>query len=92
MIIIPFLNGYFIGNINPTFSGPNPYSAHIALPLGSPCEALGLAPGASVRPDQYRMGGPPSRWREALPNTNKWLKKRWFMVDITIVDGGCNGL
>ena len=22
---IPFLNGYFIGNINPTFSGPNPY-------------------------------------------------------------------
>ena len=24
LIIIPFLNGYFIGNINPTFSGPNP--------------------------------------------------------------------
>ena len=26
LIIIPFLNGYFIGNINPTFSGPNPYA------------------------------------------------------------------
>ena len=25
LIIIPFLNGYFIGNINPTFSGPNPF-------------------------------------------------------------------
>ena len=25
LIIIPFLNGYFIGNINPTFSGPNLY-------------------------------------------------------------------
>ena len=25
LIIIPFLNGYFIGNINPTFSSPNPY-------------------------------------------------------------------
>ena len=25
LIIIPFLNGYFIGKINPTFSGPNPY-------------------------------------------------------------------
>ena len=24
LIILPFLNGYFIGNINPTFSGPNP--------------------------------------------------------------------
>ena len=24
LIIIPFWNGYFIGNINPTFSGPNP--------------------------------------------------------------------
>ena len=25
LIIIPMKNGYFIGNINPTFSGPNPY-------------------------------------------------------------------
>ena len=25
LIIIPLLNGYFIGNINPTFSGPNPF-------------------------------------------------------------------
>ena len=25
MIIIPMKNGYFIGKINPTFSGPNPY-------------------------------------------------------------------
>ena len=25
MIIIPFLNGYFIGNINPTFSVTNPF-------------------------------------------------------------------
>ena len=24
LIIIPMENGYFIGNINPTFSGPNP--------------------------------------------------------------------
>ena len=24
LIIIPMKNGYFIGNINPTFSGPNP--------------------------------------------------------------------
>ena len=25
LIIIPMKNGYFIGKINPTFSGPNPY-------------------------------------------------------------------
>ena len=25
LIIIPMKNGYFIGNINPTFSGPTPY-------------------------------------------------------------------
>ena len=25
MIIIPMKNGYFIGNINPTFSGPKPH-------------------------------------------------------------------
>ena len=29
LIIIPIKNGYFIGNINPTFSGPNP--------LNDPC-------------------------------------------------------
>ena len=29
LIIIPFLNGYFIGKINPTFSGSNPYTNHI---------------------------------------------------------------
>ena len=28
LIIIPMKNGYFIGNINPTFSGPNPYGLH----------------------------------------------------------------
>ena len=28
LIIIPFLNGYFIGKINPTFSGPNPFDSH----------------------------------------------------------------
>ena len=28
MIIIPMKNGYFIGNINPTFSGPNPFSSY----------------------------------------------------------------
>ena len=28
LIIIPFLNGYFIGNINPTFSGPNPFGSN----------------------------------------------------------------
>ena len=28
MTIIPFLNGYFIGNINPTFSGPNQHLFH----------------------------------------------------------------
>ena len=27
LIIIPMKNGYFIGNINPTFSGPNPDDA-----------------------------------------------------------------
>ena len=34
LIIIPITNGYFIGDINPTFSGPNPYNFY------------GLAPGA----------------------------------------------
>ena len=29
LIIIPMKNGYFIGNINPTFSGPNPIAEQI---------------------------------------------------------------
>ena len=33
LIIIPFLNGYFIGNINPTFSVTNPYSDQIHVEL-----------------------------------------------------------
>ena len=33
LIIIPMKNGYFIGNINPTFSGPNPYSYKTQLIL-----------------------------------------------------------
>jgi len=32
LIIIPFLNGYFIGKINPTFSSPNPYLITEGLP------------------------------------------------------------
>ena len=30
LIIIPMKNGYFIGNINPTFSGPNPHELSLA--------------------------------------------------------------
>ena len=37
LIIIPFLNGYFIGNINPTFSGPKPYFE----PIPPDCRSLG---------------------------------------------------
>ena len=33
LIIIPMKNGYFIGNINPTFSGPNPYSTTVCMIL-----------------------------------------------------------
>ena len=39
LIIIPMKNGYFIGNINPTFSGPKPY--------GNMVMATALLPPAS---------------------------------------------
>ena len=33
LIIIPMKNGYFIGKINPTFSGPNPFGMKTMAPL-----------------------------------------------------------
>ena len=44
LIIIPMKNGYFIGNMNPTFSGPNPYhscSASKTIQLVGSAQVLG---------------------------------------------------
>ena len=42
LIIIPMKNGYFIGNINPTFSGPNPSKSYTLTDVAIPANATNI--------------------------------------------------
>ena len=48
MIIIPFLNGYFIGNINPTFSDK---------PICTPGQAVGCVHYVDLTPKMMEAAG-----------------------------------
>ena len=50
LIIIPFLNGYFIGNINPTFSGPNPCAVNLSCVCRNPFRGQTIPAGAVATP------------------------------------------
>ena len=86
LIIIPFLNGYFIGNINPTFSGPNPSGSSISRAFPS-CTEGGHGPRhAAACHGAGRPDLPPRRcsmrqnWRRSTsavvilwPHTAQWV-------------------
>ena len=55
LIIIPMKNGYFIGNIYPTFSGPNPHLESLRVLVARkkhrPCERMALQPRSTQLAD-----------------------------------------
>ena len=82
VIIIPMKNGYFIGNINPTFSGPNPYIDWKGE--GNTIQSWDKADqtkdnGVDVRPGASQFH-PPRAALTADPRSWYWLallKSRW---------------
>ena len=68
LIIIPMKNGYFIGNINPTFSGPNPNS--FSWPQAAEARQLG-----HCWRKREACGG---SWRSQLPlpSQPRWTRSK----------------
>ena len=77
LIIIPMKNGYFIGNINPTFSGPNPFcfEEKVSLMASQGHSILGLnlrRRSWDANRQQHFMppGGLPEQWD--IRGMEKW--------------------
>ena len=75
LIIIPFLNGYFIGNINPTFSGPNP------------CQAAEEFDLCNARADPWADAVPSSRRNSDTKNWAEWADEfSWEIAHYPLVN------